>query len=66
MVYSNGLLEVLFTMFEALFDIESVDNKILITAGGKQVEDQVKDETLSKSLISLWGELKIQDIEATE
>jgi hypothetical protein len=53
-------------MFEALFDIESVDNKILITAGGKQVEDQVKDETLSKSLISLWGELKIQDIEATE
>jgi hypothetical protein len=53
-------------MFEALFDIESVDNKILITTGGKQVEDQVKDEALSKSLLSLWEELKIQDIEATE
>ncbi len=53
-------------MFASLFDMESIDNKILITVGGKQVEDQVKDEGLSKSLLSLWEELKIQDIEAIE
>jgi hypothetical protein len=46
--------------------MESIDNKILITAGGKQVEDQVKDETLSRSLLSLWAELGIQDIESIE
>lgn len=66
MVHSNRLVEVLFTMFASLFDMESIDNKILITAGGKQVEDQVKDEALSKSLLSLWEELRIQDIEAIE
>ncbi|HEY7734571.1 MAG TPA: hypothetical protein VIB07_07235 [Nitrososphaera sp.] len=53
-------------MFASLFDMESIDNKILITAGGKQVEDQVKDETLSRSLLSLWAELGIQDIESIE
>jgi hypothetical protein len=46
--------------------MESIDNKILITAGGEQVDDQVKDEMISKSLLSMWQELKIQDIEELE
>ncbi len=66
MAYSNRLLEVIFTMFASLFDMESIDNKILVTAGGDQVDEQAKDESLSRSLLSLWAELGIQDIEQIE
>lgn len=53
-------------MLSSLFDMESIDNKILVTAGGNQVDEQMKDEALSKSLLSLWEELGIQDLEAVE
>ncbi|GEM_PF-6409459 len=53
-------------MFASLFDMECIDNKILITAGGDQVDEEVKDEAVSRSLLSLWEELKIQDIEELE
>ena len=46
--------------------MESIDKKILVTAGGNQVDEQMKDEALSKSVLSLWEELGLQDIEAIE
>jgi hypothetical protein len=52
-------------MLSSLYDMEQGSNRILITAGGKEVE-VVIDEVLSKSLCAVWTELGIQDIEAIE
>ena len=50
-------------MLSALFDMEQETNHVLITTGGKEIE-LVRDEALSRSLLVLWQELGIQDIEA--
>jgi hypothetical protein len=50
-------------MLSALFDMEQETNHVLITTGGNEVE-LVRDEALLKSLLALWQELGIQDIEA--
>lgn len=51
-------------MLLVLFDMEhESNNQVLITTGGKQIE-LVTDEALVKSLLVLWQELGIQDLEA--
>ena len=46
-----------------LHDLEGLSNHLLITAGGQQVEAAL-DEALSKSLVSLWEQLGMPDIES--
>jgi hypothetical protein len=46
-----------------LYDLEGLSNQLLLTAGGQQLEAGI-DEELSRSLISIWKQLGIPDIES--
>jgi len=51
-------------MLSELYDMDQgSSNRVLITAGGQQVELPL-DEKISKSLATLWIELKIENIES--
>ena len=53
-------------MLLSLYDMEQeTSNRVLLTTGGREIE-HVKDEALSKSLVALWQELGIQDVEAID